>query len=242
MSDSDQFNPLEFFSRLHGHFDQRLSPVRLEVLTDLAFGIWEQATDNLAGDQPDLACGRGCDTCCTLRVLATAPEIFQIAAHIQADPHLSAILPDRIQQANRHTQNLDESQRVALRQPCPMVVSAGECSIYPARPLACRSHVSFDLQQCKDAAGGSAAQVPFSEPHMLVRSLVQNALQSALRDAQLAWGIYELNHGLTLALTIPGAFQQWLNGQDPLAPALVQEIDPQEMAETFDQIKAAWDK
>jgi hypothetical protein len=72
---------------------------------------------------------------------------------------------------------------------------------------------------------------------MRVRSLVQNALQSAMRDQGLAWGNYELNQGLTLALQDADSEACWLRGEDPLAAAAVQEVDALEMASTFDALK-----
>ena len=72
---------------------------------------------------------------------------------------------------------------------------------------------------------------------MRVRSLVQNAMQSALRDAGLPWLVYELNQALLMALDDADAGPRWLRGEDVFAAAQVQEVDVREMAQTFDQIK-----
>ncbi len=243
MSDSSEFNPLVFFNGLHKEYDSLLeaNPKRgemVEAVLGLAFERCEDTTNTLFQGQPELACHKGCATCCTLRVLATAPEIFLIAQTIKADPELSQILPMRIAEAHQATRGMNEPQRVALRRQCPFILSAGACSIYAVRPLACRGHASFSVKDCVDAASGRAGEIAFSHPHQLVRSLVQNSLQSALREHKYAWAIYELNQGLHLALTNDNAFADWLNGQDPLAPARVEDISETEMAETFDQIKA----
>jgi hypothetical protein len=72
---------------------------------------------------------------------------------------------------------------------------------------------------------------------MRIRSLIQNAMQSALRDAGYAWGVYELNHALSIALDDEGdAEGAWLDGDDVFADALVADISLQEMATTFDRI------
>jgi len=243
MSDPSEFNPLVFFNTLHKDYETRLlaDPHRakmIKAVLDLAFIRCEDTTNALFQGQPELACHKGCATCCTLRVLATAPEIFLIAETIKADPELSQILPPRIAQADQETRGLDEPGRVALRRQCPFILSAGACSIYAVRPLACRGHASFSIQDCADAASGRAGEISFSQPHQLVRSLVQNALQSSLREQNYAWAIYELNHGLHIALTDDSAFADWLNGGDALAAARVDDISEAEMAETFDQIKA----
>jgi hypothetical protein len=68
--------------------------------------------------------------------------------------------------------------------------------------------------------------------------LVQNAMQSAMRDAGLAWGAYELLSGTVLALGHDTSESAWLSGLDPLASAQVVEVDSGEMARTYDALKA----
>ncbi|OIQ70538.1 hypothetical protein GALL_478480 [mine drainage metagenome] len=72
-----------------------------------------------------------------------------------------------------------------------------------------------------------------------MRSLVQNAMQSALRDAGVAWGNYELNQALLMALDDATLESRWLAGEDVLQAAQVEEVDAAEMARTFDLLKAA---
>ena len=103
---------------------------------------------------------------------------------------------------------------------------------------ACRSHAFYDKHTCVEAAAGRADGIPLSVPHMMVRSLIQNAMQSALRDAGYVWAAYELNHALCIALADEGCEAAWLAGADIFAPALVTEISLDEMANTFDRIHA----
>jgi hypothetical protein len=79
--------------------------------------------------------------------------------------------------------------------------------------------------------------VPTSAAYLEVRSVVQNAMQSALRDAGYAWSAYELNHALTIAFETPQAEVAWAGGADPFAAARADEVSAAEMASTFDRIK-----
>jgi Fe-S-cluster containining protein len=189
---------------------------------------------------PALACRKGCPSCCILRVTATAPEIFLLADYVQqidSAPSGAAIgLRRRIALADRATRGLGETERMALREPCPFIVR-GVCIVHPVRPLACRGHASFDRQACARAAAGRDVEVPLSEPHRSLRGLVQTALQSALRTAGLSWGLYEMNHGLMLALDGKARDAAWLAGSDSLAPAAV-EFDGTTAAERFDALLA----
>ena len=88
-----------------------------------------------------------------------------------------------------------------------------------------------------DAAAGRVDEVPFSGPHRLVRMLLQAALQAALRQRGLAWGAYELNHALVLALDRQDAQAAWKQGEDPLAEAAVDLEQREAMAASFDEVR-----
>jgi hypothetical protein len=68
--------------------------------------------------------------------------------------------------------------------------------------------------------------------------MVQNAMQSAMLDHGLAWSLYELNHALHIALMDDSSETRWLEGEDVFAPAMIAEINQQEMLRTFGEIKA----
>lgn len=236
-----------FFQALHHAFDQTLAtyqgqPMQLEALLSQAFDSFQGNLAAQCEGEPPLACHRGCDSCCTLRVSATAPEVLLVARFLRAvQPRLlerGIDLVGRLREANARTQGLGEAERVALRQPCPFVAQ-GVCVVYSVRPLACRGHASHDVVACRRAAAGEVAQVPYSQGHWMVRSLVQNALQSALRDSGRAWASYELNHALCLALDDAQAEAAWLAGADPLAAAALPEVAAEvaEMARVFDLLK-----
>lgn len=212
----------------------------IDILVGQAFDLFEDNIGVQTQDLPPLACQKGCPSCCILRVTATAPEIFLLADYVQridATPQGAALaLPRRIAHAHRATGGLAEAERMALRKPCPFIIH-GVCIVHPVRPLACRGHASFDRRACARAAAGRDVEVPVSEPHLNLRGLIQNALQSALRSAGLSWGLHEMNHGLVLALDGHGRRGRWLEGGDSLGP-IVAEFDATSAAERFDQLLA----
>lgn len=234
-----------FFQDLQRAFGTSLDrhagqPVLVDALLAQAFDSFDGNVAIQCEDEPPLACQRGCATCCTLRVGATAPEVWLVARFLRAvAPRLAergVDLMAQVRAADVRSRGLDEAGRVALRQRCPFIAQ-GVCVIYPVRPLACRGHASHDVRACVEAAAGRAAAVPHSVGHQMVRALVQNAMQSALRDAGLAWGAYELNHALVLADADPGAEARWRAGDDPLAEAALTEVSAAEMAAAFDQLR-----
>jgi Fe-S-cluster containining protein len=235
---------VDFFKAMHQRFDHIIAETygserMLSALLTLAFSSYEGTVALQSEAEPEPDCTKGCATCCTLRVVATAPEVFLVARYLRAvgeDLKAQGInVRQRLAAADEVTRSCSEQQRVGLRQRCPYI-HKGVCVIYAVRPLACRSHISYSRKACFDAAAGNLDAVPNSEMHMNVRSLVQNAMQSALRDASYPWVAYELNHALSIVLDNPAAEQSWLDCQDVLAPAMVQDVDSMEMAATFDRI------
>jgi Fe-S-cluster containining protein len=235
----------EFFVGLQAAFAGSLQalaarPQRIDALLGRAFEVFERNLPLQCEGEPALACRRGCAACCTLRVTATAPEVLAVARWLRAvAPRLAERgidLAGQVRAADARTRGQGEAARVGLRQRCPFIAQ-GVCVIYPVRPLACRGHASHDERACADAAAGRRAQVPHSEGHRRLRGLVQNAMQSALRDAGLAWASYELNQALVQALDDAGSEPAWLAGQDVFARARVDEVNPTEMAQVFDLLK-----
>lgn len=236
---------LAFFTAQADAFAETLAACRGRE--DLIGGLLSQAFSSFdgnvameAGDYPAVACHKGCATCCTLRVTATAPEVLLIARFIRwSDRQNRALnLAKRVTKADQSTRGLDEAERVKLRKTCPFI-QRGVCTIYPVRPLACRGHACYDRRACVDAASGQAKQIPLSEPHRLFRGLIQNAMQLALRDAGYVWALYELNQAVTLALENADCESRWTEGGETFAAAEVGEVSRDEMALIFDRIKSA---
>lgn len=238
----------ELYQALHRRFDQALArlvagPALVPALLGLAFEQLEQAgaPDPDAPQPPSApACEAGCASCCQLRVLATAPEVFLMTRFLRrivpplAERGIDLIAP--LREVHAATRGLGEFARAQRHQPCAFVVQGG-CIVYSVRTLACRAHVSFSRQACLAAASGTLVVVPHDESRRITRGLVQNALQSALRDAGLAWQVYELHHALVLAWDGENAEAAWADGGDPLAAAAVDEVPRVEMAAVFDQLR-----
>ncbi|WP_232056794.1 MULTISPECIES: YkgJ family cysteine cluster protein [Methylomonas] len=240
MNESDY---LGFFAAQHQAFADTLAVRRgqadlIDGLLSLAFSSFDGNVEAESANHPPIACHKGCATCCTLRVTASAPEVLLVARFIrwqdQRDP--ASNLGKRVIKANQTTVGLDEAARVKLRKTCPFI-RRGACGIYPVRPLACRGHACYDKRACNEAAAGRIAEIPLSYPHRNFRSLIQNALQSALRDAGYVWDLYELNRAVSLALQQENSESAWQAGMDPFAEAVVNDIGREEMARTFDTLK-----
>lgn len=175
---------------------------------------------------PELACDEERSGCRQLPAVATAPEILLLAHFLYGIEHGEAAESDGAAQRRDHLWN------------CPLVENR-LCLAHKLRPLACRGGVGYRALNCDKlacAADGGDNDAWLSKPHLVVRSLVQNAMMDALRREGMSWGLYEIAGALRIARDAPMAAREWLAGGDPLAPAAAPEFDRDRAAAIFDTI------
>jgi Fe-S-cluster containining protein len=79
---------------------------------------------------PYVACGKGCSDCCKMNVSISIVEAERLAA-VSRKP--MAMIKHPIRHPEQEFSGV----------PCPFLVE-DSCSVYEARPYACRAHLSFD--------------------------------------------------------------------------------------------------
>lgn len=97
-----------------------------------------------------VACQAGCDACCHGLVGVTAHEVLITAQFIQSQAssaELEAIIARTAAQREAFAGRGIE-ERMALKRPCALLRD-GRCSVYAARPEACRSHHSTNAAACR---------------------------------------------------------------------------------------------
>src|SRR5579872_2475591 len=106
-----------------------------------------------------IACAKGCAFCCHVSVTATAPEIFLVANRIREMPQQD--FDDtlmRVRAADQRTRDMTSRQRANNKIPCAMLKD-GLCSVYEARPGACRGFTSVSADDCRNGFNGLAVQI-----------------------------------------------------------------------------------
>lgn len=160
-------------------------------------------------DRGPLACEAGCDYCCHLRVMATAPEVFALLDYLKSslDPEAFERFEARVEAVDRHLRELPAKDILRTNIPCPALVD-GRCSGYAARPLNCRSYHSLSKEACEDS---------FNHPedldrgHPEIKALAQvhsggqAGFTAALERAGFDARQYELASALAEALRDPEA-------------------------------------
>lgn len=162
-----------------------------------------------------IACARGCAFCCHVSVTASAPEIFLVAAKIREKPKdRQEDFLNRVRAADQRTRQMSSRQRGANKIPCALLNDDKMCSVYEARPGACRGFSSTSAEMCRRGFEGEPVQVNTPAVWTSLRSAHKQALWAALAAEKLPVEYYELHHALRIALEVPDAENRWLAGED----------------------------
>jgi hypothetical protein len=174
--------------------------------------------------QSRIACKAGCGWCCHTRLSASAPEIIHLAASTARSAPSSLAHRVREQAAARRK---EPDLRAGKAMPACALLDAGHCRNHAARPVACRTAVSFDADRCRISTIDPLAEViPTDLSTIALRTAYDIALQGALVHAGLSTTRYELATGLAAAFAEPGAETAWLEGERIFAYALVLDEEP----------------
>ncbi len=176
------------------------------------------------GAQIPIACRAGCASCCRIEVAVSSSEALLLHRAIQALPaDARSRIVEKLQEAAPRLNGLDAGGRRQLNLPCPLLTDEGSCGVYAARPLACRSHVSFDLAACLADAADPATPVPIPTSKTLTQH--RDAIRPRHRDLEQAIGVatgrYELVKSLHILMSRADAAHRIARGDDVLRPARV---------------------
>lgn len=223
----------EFLSIFRARFADVESKMRQERTTDqlqlVAATACRTFDETLAAEQTarrrpvSLACQKGCSWCCSVKVTVSVAEVALVAAYIESN--LSARerdeLVERVRGAYERTKGLTSDQRYS--EPCPLLVD-GRCSVYAARPLACRGWNSFDEESCRRAIQEpeyDGARVDLFQQQLA--GILREATHAGLFKADLNGSVLELIAALRVVLTREDAVSRWLAGHPAFASAYDEE-------------------
>jgi Fe-S-cluster containining protein len=192
------------------------NPARASLAAKRAAEFFETSLKHNPSKYP-IQCAKGCAFCCHVSVTATAPEIFLVANALreQYKDNVETILA-RVGAADERTRGLTSMERAKQKIPCALLQD-NMCTVYAARPAACRGFASTSRNACERGFNGEDVQVETPAVWTSLRSAHKQALWAALAASKLPSALYEFHHGLRIALETPNAELRWLKGEDIFA-------------------------
>jgi len=100
-------------------------------------------------EQQALDCKKGCSWCCTQPVFTNHWEVEYLRHFMKKRFTVEKIaeIKAKAEKKNKEVSTLSSSSLLKNRIPCPLLHD-NVCSVYPARPMACRIYLSSDLDSC----------------------------------------------------------------------------------------------
>jgi Fe-S-cluster containining protein len=136
-------------------------------------------------------CRKGCNHCCHIPVLVTRAEAALIAAAtnrtLATSPRDAVVLAHQLEQLSGQSPHQDPNARRWAHhtgQACPFLDSGdGSCTVWNARPLACRYHYSLDDDDllCQLVNDDAPINVPLLNTN--ARKAVSLAIQGLQQEA-----------------------------------------------------------
>jgi Fe-S-cluster containining protein len=177
----------------------------------------------LGGTRPD--CTAGCAFCCYHPVDITAPEALAMVHYLRTTlaPEVVAATYERVAAQAAKVRDLSFEAHAQAKIPCALLVH-GTCSVYPARPFACRAWHSMSVSRCEAifVAGDPVSMIPPLDTGAYEAVWdVARGLAEGCQQARLDGKSYELHSLLLRVLETPAAGPRWLQGEDILAGCTV---------------------
>jgi uncharacterized protein len=168
-----------------------------------------------AAARETVACRSGCDACCHVPVGVQAHEVLIAAHHIQLHfpPDELADLVDRAAAHRAAFAGRSNAERTELRTPC-VLLRDHACSIYEARPEACRSHHSHNVAACRTNLELGREEIDVYIPGVRGRMFaVMLAIDQAVAEAGFDGYAYDFGSALHEALTDSQCVARWIQRQ-----------------------------
>ncbi|MBX3691509.1 YkgJ family cysteine cluster protein [Dokdonella sp.] len=179
----------------------------------------------LAESGAKLDCRAGCAWCCHYKVDVRADEALAIVEHVRT--RLDAATRERVIDAARRNaatiRALTPAQHMTTNLACCFLVE-GACSIYPARPFACRNHHSTDVEMCRaEYESPGRTDLPDSSVPLLKARCGghREGRQSAVLHSGLDVRAYDLTTAFLDVLDNASASRRLRQGKRALIEAIV---------------------
>jgi Fe-S-cluster containining protein len=152
----------------------------------------------------EVACFKGCHWCCHQAVFANSYELHFLSEEIKkkfSSEELFRII-ERTEAKFALTSKLNEEEVLKYKAPCPLLAD-GACTIYHARPMACRIYLSTKLETCLEFYNHPDNETNFPaliDFPLRAGQMINEGFCAALKEFGIETAEFKLEDGLRIAL------------------------------------------
>lgn len=152
----------------------------------------------------NVACFKGCHWCCHQAVFANSYELHYLSEKIKEQFKVRQIteIINKATEKHNYTAKLTEEQILKYKSPCPLLVD-GSCSIYLARPMACRIYLSTKLETCIEFYHSPENEDNFPaliDFPLRAGRMLNEGFRAALKEYGIETAEFRLEQGLHITL------------------------------------------
>ena len=182
----------------------------------------------VAGKKTQMACTKGCDHCCSIRVSLGAPQVLMLARYLRKNLTSTQLSDLRVRMASfeRRVDAMPPLQQLLRSVMCPLNVDKA-CIAYAARPTNCIGYHSFDVQRCIERAAipeDESIRVPSSQVRRMTTALHIQAMWAGMKAMSLPYYELEFIPALRIALDDEEAGKKYVSGESVFASAHRPEV------------------
>lgn len=151
-----------------------------------------------------VACHKGCQWCCHQAVYANSYELHFLSEKIKVrfSPENVSKLQETVEAKCTATSKMNEEEILKYKSPCPLLEN-GACSIYEARPMACRIYLSTKLETCLEFFRHPENEQNYPaliEFPLQAGRMMNEGFMAALKESGIEIAEFRLEVGLGIAL------------------------------------------
>lgn len=186
----------------------------IKALYEAMDGLLEAFLNRVASDGKPCQCRKGCAWCCHQAVFATTHELLYLQEHVDASCSAAdaSDFLERAREKTLHTLDLDQAQQLLFKGPCPFL-KGGACSIYEARPMACRIYLSSSEKSCRQDYERPEAKKHFPQLYefpLLAGRMLNEGFVAYLKQQGAGSAELPLEQGYASMRTHRQSFSSWL--------------------------------
>jgi Fe-S-cluster containining protein len=176
----------------------------IESLYDAIDGLNDSIISLAERQNIKVACFKGCHWCCHQAVFANSYELHFLSEKIKQNfsPEELTNVIAKTEAKHAITSVLPEDEVLLFKSPCPLLRD-GSCSLYAARPMACRIYLSTKLETCLEFYKHPENETNFPaliDFPLRAGKMMNEGFMAALKQTGIETAEFRLEDGLRITL------------------------------------------
>jgi len=166
-------------------------------------GLTEALLAHAEKENIPVDCKKGCSYCCYQPIYAVSHEIDYLYNYMKKNFSREKLrkVVKKAEKLQDVRSKLSKEEILDHKAPCPLLDAGGGCSVYPARPMACRIYLSMSVDSCKlfyDDPKPDDHYAQLLEFPLQAGRMMNEGFTHALKTAQRNSAEFRIEEGLTI--------------------------------------------